>query len=53
MNEFLKLEDIRTYKDVAVDQTAYTGKIKGYFPQAAAGGDDAEEAAEIPAVGYA
>ena len=34
LNEFLKLEDIRTYKEVACDQTAYTGKVKGHFEAA-------------------
>ena len=51
LNEWLKLEDIRTYKEVAVDQTDYTGKIKGAFTSA---GEPDEDGAmpEVTPVGY-
>ena len=50
LNEFLKLEDIRTYKDVACDQTDYTGKVKPVFegPQP----DDEGNMPESTPVGY-
>ena len=50
LNEFLKLEDIRTYKDVASDQTEYTGKVKPVFegPQP----DEDGNMPEVAAVGY-
>ena len=50
LNEFLKLEDIRTYKDVASDQTEYTGKVKPVFegPQP----DEEGNMPEVAAVGY-
>jgi hypothetical protein len=50
LNEFLKLEDIRTYKEVASDQAAYTGKVKGHFE--AAQPDEEGNIPEQPAVGY-
>ena len=50
LNEFLKLEDIRTYKDVACDQTEYTGKVKPNFEGPVP--DEDGNLPEVAAVGY-
>ena len=50
LGDFLKLEDIRTYKEVANDQSEYTAKVKPAFEGPVPNEDG--EVAEVAPVGY-